>query len=56
VTLKPGAKTTVTWRLDASDVGFYDNSGRVRVERGLIDVYAGNRSSASDLRQTFTVR
>jgi beta-glucosidase len=56
VTLQPGKKTTVTWRLDASDVGFYDNTGRFRVEPGLIEVYAGNRSSASDLKQTFTVR
>ena len=56
VTLAPGATTTVTWRLDASDVGFYDNRGRFRVEPGLIEVYAGNRSSASDLKATFTVR
>jgi beta-glucosidase len=55
VTLKPGAKTTVTWTLDASDVGFYDNKGRFRVEPGAIEVYAGD-SSAADQMQVFTVR
>jgi beta-glucosidase len=56
VTLKPGQKTTVSWKLDASDVGFYDNRGKFRVEPGAIEVYAGNTSSASDQKQVFTVR
>jgi beta-glucosidase len=56
VTLTPGQKTTVTWKLDASDVGFYDNGGKFRVEPGTIEVYAGDRSSASDQKQVFTVR
>jgi beta-glucosidase len=56
VTLKPGQKTTVSWKLDASDIGFYDNSGRFRVEPGVIEVYAGDHSSASDQKQLFTVR
>jgi beta-glucosidase len=47
VTLAPGAKKTVTFRLDASDFGFYDNRGRFVVEPGRIDVYAGNSSSAT---------
>lgn len=55
VTLKPDESTSVTWTLDRSDVGFYDNSGRFVVEPGSIDVYAGNSSSASDLTQSFTV-
>ena len=46
----------MTWKLDASDVGFYDNRGKFRVEPGAIEVYAGDRSSASDQRQDFTVR
>jgi beta-glucosidase len=41
--------------LDASDWGFYDNSGRFVVEPGEIDVYAGDSSTAS-LTQAFTVR
>ena len=45
VTLAPGASKTVSWQLDASDVGFYDNRGKFRVEPGLIEVYAGNSSS-----------
>jgi beta-glucosidase len=55
VTLAPGEKRTVSWRLDRSDVGFYDNKGRFRVESGRIDVYAGDRSSASDQKATFRV-
>ena len=55
VTLAPGEKKTVTFRLDASDVGFYDNSGKFVVEPGEIDVYAGDSSTAS-LEQSFTVR
>ena len=55
VTLAPGEKRTVSFTLDGSDFGFYDNRGRFVVERGTIDVYAGNSSSA-DLKQSFTVR
>jgi beta-glucosidase len=55
VTLDPGETRTVTWTLDASDVGFYDNSGRFVVEPGQIDVFAGDSSSASDLTDSFTV-
>jgi beta-glucosidase len=55
VTLGPGEKTTVSFSLNASDWGFYDNRGRFRVEPGQIDVYAGD-SSTADLTQSFTVR
>jgi beta-glucosidase len=55
VTLQPGQTRTVTFRLDASDYGFYDNRGRFVVEPGEIDVYAGN-SSKADLNESFTVR
>ena len=55
VTLEPGKTTTVRWKLDASDVGFYDNRGKFRVEPGVIEVYAGNTSS-TEQKLTFTVR
>jgi beta-glucosidase len=55
VTLGPGEKRTVTFTLNKNDFGFYDNRGRFVVERGQIDVYAGN-SSAAELKQSFTVR
>ncbi|HEY7620879.1 MAG TPA: fibronectin type III-like domain-contianing protein [Solirubrobacteraceae bacterium] len=45
---------TVTFRLDASDVGFYDNGGKFVVEPGTIDVYAGD-SSTADLTASFQV-
>jgi beta-glucosidase len=54
VTLDPGQQKTVSFRLDASDVGFYDNAGKFVVESGTIDVYAGD-SSAADLTRSFQV-
>ena len=54
VTLAPGAKETVRFRLDASDFGFYENRGRFVVEPGRIDVYEGDSSSAS-LTRSLTV-
>ena len=54
VTLDPGKTRTVTFTLDKSDFGFYDNAGKFVVEPGKIDVYAGN-SSKADLTKSFTV-
>ncbi|HEU6443881.1 MAG TPA: beta-glucosidase BglX [Gaiellaceae bacterium] len=55
VTLAAGQSRTVTFTLDKSDFGFYDNFGKFVVEPGQIDVYAGT-SSAADLKRSFTVR
>ena len=44
----------MTFTLDRSDFGFYDNSGKFVVEPGVIDVYAGS-SSTADLTKSFTV-
>ena len=55
VTLEPGQKRTVSFNLDASDFGFYDNRGRFVVEPGRIDVFAGDSSDAEDTA-SFTVR
>jgi beta-glucosidase len=55
VALDPGQTKTVSFRLDASDVGFYDNGGRFVVESGRIDVFAGD-SSTADLTASFRVR
>ena len=54
VTLAPGATKTVSFTLDRSDVGFYDNMGRFVVEPGEIDVYVGDSSKAT-LTKSFTV-
>jgi beta-glucosidase len=54
VTLKPGEKQTVTFTLDRSDFGFYDNQGKFVVEPGRIDVYAGDSSAAKETK-SFTV-
>jgi beta-glucosidase len=54
VTLKPGETQTVTFTLDRDDFGFYDNRGKLVVEPGSIDVYAGDSSNA-DQTQSFTV-
>ena len=55
VTLAPDETQTVSFTLDRSDFGFYDNRGKFVVEPGIIDVYAGD-SSTADLKQSFTVR
>ena len=55
VTLGPGQTRTVSFTLDKSDFGFYDNRGKFVVEPGQIDVYAGNSSSA-DMMRSFTVQ
>jgi beta-glucosidase len=54
VTLAPGQTLPVSFTLDASDWGFYDNRGKFVVEPGQIEVYAGDSSTAT-LKQTFTV-
>jgi beta-glucosidase len=55
VTLNPGQSRTVTFTLDKSDFGFYDHRGKLVVEPGQIDVYAGNSSNA-EMTQSFTVQ
>jgi beta-glucosidase len=54
VTLDPGEQHAVTFELDKSDFGFYDNRGKFVVEPGPIDVYAGN-SSTAQMTESFTV-
>jgi beta-glucosidase len=54
VTLDSGQTKTVTFTLDKSDFGFYDNSGRFVVEPGEIDVYGGDSSDAA-MTDSFTV-
>jgi beta-glucosidase len=54
VTLAPGETQTISFQLDRSDFGFWDNGGRFVVEPGRIDVYAGD-SSAASLTQSFNV-
>jgi beta-glucosidase len=54
VTLDPRERRTITFTLDRSDFGFYDNGGKFVVEPGRIDVYAGNSSSAQET-QALTV-
>jgi beta-glucosidase len=56
VTLRPGQSTTIHWTLNAGDVGFYDNNAQFRVERGRIDVYAGDTSAEMDNTDSFTVQ
>ena len=54
VTLQPGESRKVTFTLDRSDFGFYDNRGRFVVEPGQIELYAGDSSQAT-MKTTFTV-
>jgi beta-glucosidase len=55
VTLAPGESRDVSFTVDRSDFGFYDNRGRFVVEPGTIDLYAGDSSTAT-LSKSFTVR
>jgi beta-glucosidase len=55
VRLARGETKTVTFTLDKSDFGFWNNSGEYVVEPGRIDVYAGN-SSKADMTASFEVR
>jgi beta-glucosidase len=54
VSLKPKESRKVTFTLDRSDFGFYDNRGDFVVEPGQIEVYAGDSSQAT-MKATFTV-
>jgi beta-glucosidase len=55
VTLAAGQSRDVSFTVDRSDFGFYDNRGRFVVEPGTIDLYGGD-SSAATLTKSFTVR
>jgi beta-glucosidase len=55
ITLAPGQTKQVTFKLDRNDVGFYDNSGHFVVEPGAIDVYVGDSSQATMMKE-FTVQ
>ena len=50
VTLAPGEKRTVTFTLDRSDFGFYDNRGKFVVEPGKIERVRGQQLEASSRR------
>ena len=54
VTLQPNESRQVTFTLDRSDFGFYDNRGAFVVEPGQIQVYAGDSSQAT-MQSSFTV-
>ena len=46
--LWPGwREVDVTFTIDRSDFGFYDNAGKYVVEPGRIDLFAGNSSKAT---------
>ena len=55
VRLARGETRTVTFTLDKSDFGFWNNDGEFVIEPGRIDVYAGN-SSKADMSASFEVR
>ena len=54
VTLEPGASRRVSFTVDRSDFGFYDNRGKFVVEPGTIELFAGD-SSTADLKESFRV-
>jgi beta-glucosidase len=54
MTIPAHSSKSVTFTLDKSDFGFYDNRGKFVVEPGVIDVYGGDSSSATTTK-SFTV-
>jgi beta-glucosidase len=54
VTLRPGESRRVSFTIDRSDFGYYDNDGEFVVEPGRIDLYAGDSSKAT-LTKSFQV-
>ena len=54
VTLKPGQSRKVSFTIDRTDFGYYDNDGKFVVEPGRIDLYAGDSSRAT-LTKSFEV-
>lgn len=55
VTLAPGQSKTVTFTLNRSNLGYYDNNGRFVVSPGPFDVYVGD-SAMGGQHATFTLR
>jgi len=54
MTIPAHSSRSVTFTLDKSDFGFYDNRGKFIVEPGVIDVFGGDSSTAT-LTKSFTV-
>jgi len=54
LTLAPKESRRVTFTIDRSDFGFFDNSGKFLVEPGTIELYAGSSSKAT-LTRSFEV-
>ncbi len=54
VSLAPKQSRRVTFIIDRSDFGFFDNAGKFVVEPGTIELYAGNSSKAT-LTESFEV-
>jgi beta-glucosidase len=55
VSLAPGQTKTVTFTLDASNLGYYDNSGQFVMNPGAFDVWVGD-SSVGGLHGAFSVQ
>jgi beta-glucosidase len=56
VTLQPGERRTLTFRLTPAELGFYDDSMRFVVEPGVFKVMAGRGSADPEmLEATFEV-
>jgi beta-glucosidase len=54
VRLKPGESRPVSFTIDRTDFGYYDNDGQFTMEPGTIDLYAGDSSQAT-LTRSFEV-
>ncbi|WP_130651220.1 glycoside hydrolase family 3 N-terminal domain-containing protein [Egicoccus halophilus] len=55
VHLEPGASATVTFRLDTTQLGFYDRAFDFVVEPGEVEVHVGRSSVELDVSSAFTI-
>lgn len=55
LSLQPGQSRTVSFTLQARELGFWDDQGRLRLEPGTFDVWVGD-SSAGGLHTTFLLK
>ena len=51
ITLAPGEERTVSFSLQKQDMGFYDNSGKYRLEDGTFRIFAGGNSRDTLMRE-----
>ena len=53
ITLEPGEEKTLAFSLKKQDMGFYDNSGKYRLENGKFRIFVGGNSRDTLMQEVF---